>query len=428
MLWNRLSKRLKRRSLLAPTAISIALLTGCAGTPSHVVNLEQSLTDEYEPLKEEVWAEQQADIVHDELVSRGLLLNAFSPEVSYLREMKSHLMAGSGYGDQIQVYLVRAADPNAFALPNGNIYIHSGLFTSLDDPNQLAAVLAHEVSHVVQRHGLKSVIAQKNALVGAHVADLLTGGLGLVYWGTVASIMNYSREQELEADRDAVELLKQSGYPSSAAISALEAIFEHPLNKHGEKSIYNSHPHFDDRVAALRPLSAASNEGVSGPEDAQYRSIREQMVELNLKLHLRHRQFVLAETIVRDNLGGVLSESQQAMTFSAIKLGVAKYPEDAAKEQHWLDTGKMRAPKALIEQFESATDDNLDQAIQMYREIIDSPRAPVPVAAHKKLAEAYELRGFLSEAAVSYQQYLAQAPEAKDRRFVEYRLQQIQTK
>ncbi|AOP34708.1 hypothetical protein A0128_13105 [Leptospira tipperaryensis] len=118
--------------------------------------------------------------------------------------------------DQYSIHVLRSADINAFALPGGKIYILSGLIQESKTPEEIAAILAHEISHVDERHGIRQLIR----LLGISIVIKLAIGLGFDDIGsleTITEIVNtltilrYSREFEEEADTNAFEILKKSG-------------------------------------------------------------------------------------------------------------------------------------------------------------------------------------------------------------------------
>lgn len=117
---------------------------------------------------------------------------------------------------QYEIKILRSDDINAFALPGGKIYILSGLIRESETPEEIAAILAHEISHVDKRHGIRQVIR----LLGLSIVIKLAIGLGFDDIGsleTITEIVNtlailrYSREFEEEADQNAFEILKKSG-------------------------------------------------------------------------------------------------------------------------------------------------------------------------------------------------------------------------
>lgn len=133
---------------------------------------------------------------------------------------------------------------NAFTVPGGNILISSGLIAFCDEAEELAAVMAHEMGHVEERHVLSRLIKE----IGL---DLLTSGDQFVL-GEVTGLLtstSFDRKQEEEADLFAAELLEQSNIePRTLAtfFRKLEEEADNELMKHFE--IISTHPNFSSRI------------------------------------------------------------------------------------------------------------------------------------------------------------------------------------
>lgn len=129
---------------------------------------------------------------------------------------------------------------NAFAAPGGLIFVSKGMIRITTDEDTLAAVLAHEVAHVSNEHGLKSIQTARLttaltsvAITAASVAtDSDVAKLTAVFEDSITDITStminsgYSRATEEEADRSAVQILKRVGYDPRALIELLEVMAE----------------------------------------------------------------------------------------------------------------------------------------------------------------------------------------------------------
>lgn len=153
-----------------------------------------------------------------------------------------------------QVLVCDTEIPNAVALPGGRMIVFRGLIDLVETPEELLAVLAHEMSHVTLRHHLQSI----GESIGLIVAlEILIGDVGgLVALGAealqAAALMSKSREHEHEADLEGVRMLHKAGIDPGHAISMLEAL------PHGDVpealDWLSSHPDIEERVAAIREL------------------------------------------------------------------------------------------------------------------------------------------------------------------------------
>ena len=131
-------------------------------------------------------------------------------------------------GSSFDFFAIRDASINAFALPGGFIGVHTGLITASESESEVAAVLAHEIGHVVQRHIARMIAQQKQvslvAMAGMMLALLAArsnpqAAMGSMLMGSEAarsSMLSFSREAEREADRVGFEIMRQSGFDTQA--------------------------------------------------------------------------------------------------------------------------------------------------------------------------------------------------------------------
>jgi beta-barrel assembly-enhancing protease len=168
--------------------------------------------------------------------------------------------------------LLDSDEINAFAAPGGLIMISRGMVRCCRNEDELAAVLAHEVSHVSQQHGLKAIrkgrLTSALTILGTEAGKSLAGSqLSEVTQAFESSItditstmMNsgYARTTEFEADKGAVGILKKLGYSPGALVTMLE-LMQKQL-KPGGHDFAKTHPAPEIRIAELKKLS-----GTSGP-------------------------------------------------------------------------------------------------------------------------------------------------------------------
>jgi len=141
---------------------------------------------------------------------------------------------------------------NAFACPGGFIYIYTGLLETLDNEAQLAAVLAHEVSHLVARHSIKKLqnIYGYSILAQIALGDKAEGAAGdLVNVAASLILQGYSRDNEFEADRYGILYSKNAGYNPKGMIE----VFEKFKKMQGTRPpsilvLLSSHPPAEDRI------------------------------------------------------------------------------------------------------------------------------------------------------------------------------------
>jgi predicted Zn-dependent protease len=168
--------------------------------------------------------------------------------------------------DGYRFLVVDTPEANAFSGPGGYIFVTKGLIKLTSNEAELAAVLAHEISHVALQHGVKAI--QKNRLTGAwvgagadaaktfgpsEVKDMTAAFEGSITDLTQAVVnKGYSRDTEFEADAHAVEVLRKSGYSPLALLSMLEDLKKIPQGS--GSSLSKTHPAPADRIAKVKPL------------------------------------------------------------------------------------------------------------------------------------------------------------------------------
>lgn len=179
-------------------------------------------------------------------------------------------MAESGdAGFPIRFQFIRAAAPNAFALPGGQIMATSGLLDAVgDDQEAFLAVMAHELGHVRARDSMRAVY--RNAGLGMAL-DIITGGSGVaqqaVLVGGQLSQLRHTRRQETAADEAAAEIMLASGLDPSALGRAFDAITGYDYDPDSEESDdderkmptwLRTHPDTEERIKAARERKAPS--------------------------------------------------------------------------------------------------------------------------------------------------------------------------
>jgi predicted Zn-dependent protease len=163
---------------------------------------------------------------------------------------------------------VQSKEINAFSAPGGFVYVSSGFLRELPDEDAVAAVLAHEIAHVVKRHGVNAIsnaklfsaltdLGQASASVAASQVsspiDLgeITGIFSESVSGVVDKLLTkgFDRRQEYEADLYAAELLQRAGYDPNALVRVLGVLETHAKGEQG--GWYATHPAPSDRISEI---------------------------------------------------------------------------------------------------------------------------------------------------------------------------------
>jgi predicted Zn-dependent protease len=207
------------------------------------------------------------------LRDQGQLLE--DPEINeYLNNVGSRLVSQAQVpaGQAFKFFLVNDPEINAFALPGGFVGINAGLLLATRNENELAGVLAHEISHVTQRHIARSMAAEsRNSVVStaAMLAAILVGaaaggdvaiaGLAAAQSVALQNQMTFSRANETEADNVGIGLMTRAGYNPNGMWQFFEVIQRQngTTNEADIPAIVRSHPVTVERIAEARSRSAS---------------------------------------------------------------------------------------------------------------------------------------------------------------------------
>jgi predicted Zn-dependent protease len=145
---------------------------------------------------------------------------------------------------------------NAFALPGGQVFITRALVDQLETPGQLAGVLAHEIGHVIERHGNQQM-AQQQFFQGLAAAGGVAGGSqqSAQVASQVAQVaqMSYGREDELESDEWGVRLTTLAGYDPRAMLGVMK-ILDRASQGPKPPEFLSTHPTSPHRIAKIEEL------------------------------------------------------------------------------------------------------------------------------------------------------------------------------
>ena len=188
------------------------------------------------------------------------------PEISdYLNHLGGRLVVNSSEpGDAFEFFAINDDAINAFALPGGFVGVNTGLILLAQDESELASVLGHEISHVTQHHYARMVYGQRYdslaALATLAVAilaarnspDAATAGIVGAQAGTIQHQLNFTRQNEREADRFGLATLEKSGFDTRAMPAFFERMQKATQLVEGNTPSYlRTHPVTHERIAEV---------------------------------------------------------------------------------------------------------------------------------------------------------------------------------
>ena len=142
---------------------------------------------------------------------------------------------------------------NAFAAPGGFIHITRGALGLMSSEAELAGVLAHEISHVTEKHTVNAV--RKNKLIQIGAEESITKNPEL--WGKLVDVTSdlvmagFGRGEEMESDRDGLAMADAAGYAPAGLGDFLDRLAERNRQTAGKQGLFASHPEMKERLASL---------------------------------------------------------------------------------------------------------------------------------------------------------------------------------
>ncbi|HET7321573.1 MAG TPA: M48 family metallopeptidase [Longimicrobiaceae bacterium] len=233
-----------RRSFTALTlAAGVATLGGCASAAQITTQQEVQLG-----AQEAAEINQQLPLIQDATVNY------------YVNQLgKSIAQRADPRGIPYTFRVVNSDAVNAFSIPGGYVYVNRGLIERASNMSELAGVLAHEIGHVVERHGIEQLASAQNAstklTLGQVVAAVLLGGQAAQAVGTVGQVVgtavlaSYSRKDEQEADLDAIPYLIATGIDPRGLVTMFETLIRmEQTNPSAVAQWFSTHPLTQDRI------------------------------------------------------------------------------------------------------------------------------------------------------------------------------------
>jgi len=340
--------------------------------------------------------------------------------------------------------------PNAFAMPNGSIYINTGLIALLEDENQLAAVLAHEVTHVSHRHtylqnrSLRKKVLAVNILNTIANWNPIAGGAGLAI-SLIAnvsplllalSMLGYSRDQEKEADLEGLKAATAAGFAPEGMPNSFKAM-QRDIEGEQLNTFYSDHPKLQDRINYTGNSIAAGAKKLSEDEaktaKSDYLALMEMVDRHDVDLAINEGRFRSA-VFTSQKLVDLHPDSSENVFYLAESYRTLG-PRNAVLTDQQLTSGakkkaaKTRSKRTLEEQDaellatpagQEAWKANSAKSETLFIRALELNR--FNARAHRGLGMLYEKLNRKEDAASEYAKYLELAPGAIDNERIRRRI------
>lgn len=262
-------KQIRYILLLLPILVGIGL-SGCAtsGVNRGDVNLI-SLEEEWQ-MGQQLEAEiaREMDLVRD------------PSALAYVNEVGQRIVNQTNMRQlPWEFHIVDDPSINAFNIPGGHVYVHTGLIEAADNASQLAGVMAHEIAHGVSRHaterltkayGLQiaagAVLGQNPGIIEQIVAQIAGSG----------AIAKFSRDDEREADQLGVGYMYQGGYNPEGMVEMFETLLQERQRRPSDiEQFFSTHPLNEERIADIeRELSRLPNRSGLITQESGFRNLQ----------------------------------------------------------------------------------------------------------------------------------------------------------
>ncbi len=303
----------------------------------------------------------------------------------------------------MRVYIVEQPWFNASMSPNGMMIVWTGALLRFQDEAELALVLGHEFAHFRQRHSLQQWRRAKRS-------SAFLGSFGLLAWGGgagaagylanilgTASMYQFSREAEREADRIGFAVATGEGYDAHAGARLWQRMKdEEDARRYGKPvPVFASHPKTAERLEDVRLAAGTRGQpaGESGRE-AYRRAVRPHLAHW-LELELSRRMYDSSVRVISDLRAQAEPELQATYAF---------FEGEAHRRR--------------------AGEGDLARAHALYAEAVALPDPPA--AAHREHGLALRAQGRSEDAAAALRRYLELAPAAEDAAFVHQYLSELE--
>ena len=383
-------------------AFFITGVLACATTNLPTVGEMQSL--QLQEDEKRLWnrsEEEQKRLNHSSYIYEDPILTA------YVNDIAQKLIPENvkEKGLLVEVKIIKNPLLNAFAYPNGVIYVHTGILTKMENEAQLATLLGHEMTHITHRHTIENYRSVKNTTAVLATVQMAAtpfgvyGGLAnlLGSVGAMAAVTGYSRELETEADRGGLESMIKAGYDPREAPRLFELLKKDvEEQKIKEPFFFGSHPRLQERIDNFNQFMVENKSVTQGVR--------------NTDRFMAQISSLLLENAQLDLSMGRFSSAQ-----NGIERFLQEEPQNASGHYYLGELYRQKGDK-----------DDWDRALKEYILAVEYDSSyPEP---HKAIGLIYYKQGFKERSVKEFEQYLFMAPDAGDRGYIEQFIEELKTK
>lgn len=261
----------------AMLGLGLSLLTGAGLAQQNLPSMGEPADNALSPIEEK---QLGAHFMRQIRASMPLIRDV--PTAEYIETLGNRLALASGKSTQLDFtfFVINDDQINAFAIPGGYVGVNVGLIDAMNNEEQLAGVVAHEVAHVTQRHHARAFSIGKQyslrtaatimaaILIGQASSEAGQAALAAGMAANQQSAVNFTRSNEIEADRIGIEILTNAQYnPSAMAESFAILRRKNSLNtSRGALQYLRTHPLDENRIAEAKDRAGGSSDRPAAPQ------------------------------------------------------------------------------------------------------------------------------------------------------------------
>ena len=363
---------------------------------------------------------------------KGLIFHDLDVD-NYVEEIGRKLIVNQPPLENVEFQFRVIRDPmvNAFAFPNGSVYVTTGLLAVLENEAQLASVLGHEATHVINRHTYLENRSMRKKVLAINILQGVAASMpvGTVFGAAIAiganssaaivaaTVFGYSQDKEREADRYGFELTTRSSYDPRAVARTFELLDE-KLEFEPVENFYRTHPKLEERrKAALERVERANLKDARTGTESEYLAHVAPAICANIEADLNSRRARTALSRASRLTRWKSDEPKyQVLLGDAYRSLGAKAAEPTLEEQgrhgqaehrkfYFRMTEQEEQTQLLGKPDGSSTrNSNFDKAEKLYLGAIEQ-NSQYPDA-HRGLGFLYEQESKSADAAGEYRRYL----------------------
>ena len=353
---------------------------------------------------------------------------------TYLKNLTCQTVGDECNG--IRVYPIRSPGFNAFMMPNGGMFVQSGLLLRIADDAELAAVLGHEVSHYKRRHTVERLRRWRNTTSAVAIASAFVSAAGSVAvaasatpqaaqtaqgLSTTASLMvgaagifamyqlvAYGRDQEREADIDGIHWMHAQGMDTGGAPRLWRKVVNEQTagGKESGFSLLATHPAPAERLTYLSELSGTMRKTSVEPGNTNSAGTSENGI---LKLLTKYRNGWLT-----DELSVQHPHQFAAIAASQVEFGISPATSKYLTAKSWIALSRKVSGRELAMA--------LNQATSAFA-AADAEEDAMPPEAYREWGKVSARLGDVKAAESHFRRYLNEAPNAWDAQFIRRKLE-----